>query len=98
MATFISLVNLTEQGAKDFKASPDRAEKFKAAAQKAGVTVKEIYWTMGRYDVVMTLEAADNKTAVGALVGLASLGNVKTQTMPAFNAAEMREIISKAAK
>jgi uncharacterized protein with GYD domain len=98
MATFITLINLTEQGARDLKASPDRAEKFKAAAQKAGVTVKEIYWTMGRYDVVITLEAADDKTAAAALVGLASLGNVKTQTMRAFSATEMKEIISKTAK
>lgn len=98
MATFVTLVNLTEQGGRDFKSSPDRAEKFKAAAQKAGVTVKELYWTMGRYDVVMILEAADDKTAAAVLVGLASLGNVKTQTMRAFSAAEMKEIISKTTK
>ncbi len=95
MATFISLVNLTEQGAKDFKASPERAGKFKAVAQKAGVTVKEIYWTMGRYDVVMILEASDDQTVVSVLAGLASLGNVKTQTMRGFNASEMKEILSK---
>jgi uncharacterized protein with GYD domain len=95
MATFITLINLTEQGARDLKASPDRAEKFKAAAQKAGVTVKELYWTMGRYDVVMILEAGDDQTVVSVLVGLASLGNVKTQTMRGFNASEMKEIISK---
>ena len=83
------------QGVRDFKASPDRAEKFKAAAQKAGVTVKELYWTMGICDVVMILEAADDKTAAAALVGLVSLGNVKTQTMRAFSPAEMREILSK---
>ena len=98
MATFITLVNLTEQGVKDFKATPERAEKFKAAAQKAGVTVKEVYWTMGRYDAVMILEAADDKTAAAVLVGLVSLGNVKTQTLRAFNAAEMKEIISRTAK
>lgn len=95
MATFISLLNLTEQGAKDFRQSPERASKFKAAAQKAGVTVKEIYWTMGRYDVVLILESPDDKTVVGVMLGLASLGNVKTQTMRGFIASEMKEIISK---
>ena len=95
MATFISLVNLTEQGAKSLKGTPDRGEKFKAVAQKAGVAVKEMYWTMGRYDVVMILEAPDDKTVVSVLAGLASLGNVKTQTMRGFNASEMKEIISK---
>jgi uncharacterized protein with GYD domain len=86
---------MTEQGVKEFKASPERAGKFKAAAQKAGVTVKEIYWTMGRYDVVMILEAPDDQTAVSVLLGLASLGNVKTQTMRGFNASEMKEIVSR---
>jgi uncharacterized protein with GYD domain len=95
MATFVTLVNLTEQGAKNFKATPDRGEKFKAIAQKAGVTVKEMYWTMGRYDVVMILEGPDDKTVAGVLAGLASLGNVKTQTMRGFSAAEMKEIFSK---
>jgi uncharacterized protein with GYD domain len=95
MATFISLVNLTEQGVKDFKASPDRAEKFKTMAQKSGVTVKNIYWTMGTYDVVIIMEAANDEAIVGVMLSLASLGNVRTQTMRAFNTAEMKNIVSK---
>jgi uncharacterized protein with GYD domain len=39
MATYVSLVNFTEQGVRDIKATAERAEKFKATAQKAGVTV-----------------------------------------------------------
>jgi uncharacterized protein with GYD domain len=97
MATFISLVNLTEQGVKGFKASPERVAKFKAEAKKAGVTVKEVYWTMGICDVVLILEAPDDETAAAALLGLVSLGNVKTQTMRGFNASEIKEIISKTA-
>jgi uncharacterized protein with GYD domain len=95
MATFISLVNLTEQGVKDFKASPDRAEKFKTMAQKSGVTVKDIYYTMGACDVVLVMEAANDEAIVGVMLSLASLGNVRTQTMRAFNTAEMKNIVSK---
>jgi uncharacterized protein with GYD domain len=95
MATFISLVNLTEKGTQDFKASPDRAAKFKTMAQKLGVTVSQVYWTMGIYDVVLILEAPDDQTAAASLMGLVSLGNVKTQTLRAFNATEMKEIISR---
>lgn len=98
MATYVSLVNFTEQGVRDIKATAERAEKFRAAAQKAGVTVKEVFWTMGAYDIVLILEAADDKTVAAVLVGLASLGNVKTQTMRAFNATEMKEITSKSGK
>jgi len=95
MATFISLVNFTEQGVRDFRVSPDRAVKFKAMAQKAGVTLKEVFWTVGAYDIVLILEAPDDKTVAAVLLGLASLGNVKTHTMRGFNASEMKEIVSK---
>lgn len=67
-------------------------------AQKAGVTLKEVYWTMGVYDVVLILEAPDDETVAAALLGLASLGNVRTQTLRGFNSSEMKEIISKMPK
>jgi uncharacterized protein with GYD domain len=98
MATFISLVNFTEQGVRDFQASPERAAKFKSMAKEAGVEMKEIYWTIGAYDAVLILEAPDDQTVAAALLGLASLGNVRTQTLRAFNASEMREIIAKVPK
>jgi len=96
MAAFISLVGFTEQGVRGFKDTAGRAAKFQSMAQKAGVTVKEIYWTMGAYDVVIIMEAPDEKTATAVMLGLASLGNVRTQTMRAFNSSEVEEIISKA--
>jgi uncharacterized protein with GYD domain len=96
MAAFISLVGFTQQGVRDFKATAGRAAKFKSMAQKAGVTVKEIYWTMGAYDVVIIMEAPDEKTATAVMLSLASLGNVRTQTLRAFNSSEVEEIISKA--
>lgn len=95
MATFISLVNFTQQGVRDFKDSPDRAGKFNSMAQKAGVTVKEVYWTMGAHDAVLILDAPDDEAATAAMLGLASLGNVRTQTLRGFSSSEMKEIISK---
>jgi len=95
MATFISLVNLTQQGIHDFKASPARAAKFKAMAQKVGVKLKDVYWTTGAYDVVLILEAPDDESVAAAMLGLGSLGNVRTQTFRGFSTSEMRAIISK---
>jgi uncharacterized protein with GYD domain len=98
MATFISLVNFTEQGVRDFQASPERAAKFKSMAEKVGVKLKEVYWTMGTHDAILILEAPDDQAVTAALLGLASLGNVRTQTLRAFNSSEIREIISKVPK
>ena len=95
MATFISLVNLTQQGIRDFKVSPDRAAQFESMAQKAGVTVKDIYWTIGSHDAVIIMEAPDDETAAAVMLSLGSFGNVRTQTLRAFTSSEMREVIAK---
>jgi uncharacterized protein with GYD domain len=95
MAKFITLVNFTQQGVRDFRDTPQRAEKFKSMAQKAGVTVKDIYWTMGAYDVVLVIEAADDETVTATMLSLASGGNVRTQTLRGFDSSEMKKIISK---
>ena len=95
MATFISLVNFTQQGIRDFKVSPDRAAQFKSIAEKAGVTVKEIYWTIGSHDAVIVMEAPDDESAAAVMLRLGSFGNVRTQTLRAFTSSEIKEIISK---
>jgi uncharacterized protein with GYD domain len=95
MATYIVLCHFTEQGIRSVKDSPKRAAAFKAAAKKAGVTVKAFYWTLGRYDMVSILEAANIEaiTAIGLSVG--KLGNVRTETLPAFDNAGMQAILKK---
>jgi uncharacterized protein with GYD domain len=45
---------------------------------------------------VTILEAADDESATAFNLAISSLGNVRTTTMRAFDAAEMREIIAKA--
>ena len=93
MATFISLMNFTSQGARDCQASPKRAEAFKKMAKAAGATVENIYWTLGAYDGVIVLDAPDDETATSVMLGLAAKGNVTTQTLRAFAASEMEKII-----
>jgi uncharacterized protein with GYD domain len=95
MPTYILLVNFTEQGVRKAEDSPKRAETFKQLAKKAGVNVKDVYWTLGRYDAVTIFEAPDIMTATAAALSLSKLGNVRTQTLPAFSAAEMKTIIGK---
>jgi uncharacterized protein with GYD domain len=92
MATFVSLVSLTDQGIRNVKESPSRFEAFKTMAEKSGVTVKSAYYTVGSYDMVIVTAA----TAV--LLKIASLGNVRTQTMRGFSVEEMKGIVGKLAQ
>lgn len=92
MATFISLVNFTEQGIKSIKDSPDRAAAFKSQAEKAGVNVKAMYYTVGRYDMVLVAEGTD-EACTAALLKIGSQGNVRSETLRGFSLEEMRKII-----
>lgn len=93
MAMFISLVNFTDQGIRNIKESPDRYEAFAAGAEKAGVTVKAVLYTVGQYDMVLIVEGSE-PAAIAALLKVGSLGNVRSQTLRGFSVDEMRKIIA----
>jgi uncharacterized protein with GYD domain len=95
MATYLTLLKFTERGAKDVKDTCKRAADFKANAKKLGVDIKEQYWCLGAYDGVLLFEAPDDDTATAAMLSLSTLGNVQTQTLRSFSAAEMGKIIGK---
>lgn len=93
MASYITLANFTDQGARAIKNSPERFEAFKATAEGAGVSVKSMHWTLGAYDMVLVIEG--NEEAVATLnMKLAALGNVHTQTLRGFTPTEMRKLVS----
>ena len=96
MPTYVSLINWTEKGVAEFKSTVDRAEAGQALAGTFGGSLKEIYWALGPYDVVAISEAPDDESATAFALTLAAQGNVRTTTMRAFDAGEMRAIIAKA--
>ena len=95
MSSYIGLIDLTDQGVRNFGQSPGREKDFEKAAQALGLTVKQAYWTLGSHDGVLIFEAADDETATAAMLSLASQGNVRTQTLRAFDAAEFAGIVAK---
>ena len=70
----------------------------KAAAKKAGIKVVNIFWMLGEFDGAILFEAKDETAATGLMLSLASLGNVHTKTLRAFDAAEFSEIVDKMPK
>ena len=96
MPSYIVLMNWTDQGVKSFKDSVDRADTAEVALSPAGIKFKDVYWTVGAYDIVATFEAPDDETLAAALLTLAAQGNLRTTTLRAFTADEMRGVIAKA--
>jgi uncharacterized protein with GYD domain len=93
MARYISLLKFTEKGAKAIKQSTQRAQAFDKAAGKAGVKIEAQYWTLGAYDGVLVLRADSDKKALRCLAELVAGGFVTTETMPAFDQKEFKQMV-----
>jgi uncharacterized protein with GYD domain len=94
MPTYIVLMNWTDQGAKTADQTVTRYDAAKDDLAQRGVTIKDIYWTMGPYDLVTIVEAADDETATKGLMRLTSQGNLRTCSMRAFSADEARGLVA----
>ncbi len=95
MATFVVLANFTEQGIRNVKETINRAEAFKDMAKKSGVTVKEMFWALGRHDIVVICQASDDETLTALMLSVASRGYVRSETLRAFSFDEMTKVLGK---
>jgi len=95
MATYIALSRFTDQGIRSVKDTAKRAAAVQQAATTMGVEMKQIYWTLGHYDLVIVVEAADEQAATAFMLSVASTGNVRMETMRAFDRDEIIAILGK---
>src|SRR5690349_14233641 len=93
MPRYISLLTFTEKGTQSIRQSTERAHKFAEVAKNAGVKIEAQYWTVGRFDGVLILNAARTEQALRCIAELAAAGNVKPQTLEAFNDTEFDAIV-----
>jgi len=92
MPTYIALLKWTQQGISKVGSSAKRLDAGRKAFKKAGIEMKDVYLTMGRYDLVCVIEAPDDETYAKAMLGLGSQGNVSTETLKAFSEDRYRKI------
>ena len=95
MPRYVGLINWTDQGIRNYRDTVRRVEDSRALAEQLGVRILDIYWTMGGYDLVAVTEAPDDEALAAFLLQLGSFGNVRTQTLKAFDADEMSRIIER---
>ena len=97
MATFVSLVNWTDQGIRNVKDTIQRYERSEALANKHGVSNEQIYWTVGPHDMVFITEAPDVESITAYLLEIGSAGNLRTTTLRGYNQEEMSQILERLA-
>lgn len=97
MPSYVMLAKFTDQGIRNIKDSPKRQEAFRNLCEKAGVKVKDVYRTMGRYDLAAVLEAPDDVVLSALMYSVGAMGNIRTETLRAFTRQETEEALAKMA-
>ena len=94
MATYIALMNYTDEGIRNVRESPSRLDTARKRLSDLGGELKTVYLTMGGYDLVAICEAPSSEVMTQFALATGSLGNVRTTTLTAFTEAEFRDIIT----
>jgi len=94
MATYIAVINFTDQGIRGIKESPNRLAAAAQLAESMGVKVKQAFWTFGQFDMVTIAEGPDEAIAAW-MYKVGSMGNIRSTTLRAFTAEEMQKIVAK---
>ncbi|MCJ7492048.1 MAG: GYD domain-containing protein [Dehalococcoidia bacterium] len=97
MPTYLVLWKWTDQGARNAGATIDRVQAFRTDVETHGGKLREFMWTLGRWDGFCVVEMSDDQAFTSAMLRLAGAGNVRTESLRAFNSEEMRQIIGKMA-
>lgn len=84
MPRYILLSKLTDEGWKTVKERPERIKEVNRELEAFGVKVLSQYATLGEYDFVNVVEAADNKTIAKVSIELGSRGTIQITTIPAI--------------
>ena len=95
MATYVCLIQFTDQGIRNIKDTVKRGDAAMAEAEKMGMKIVDEFWTIGAYDAVVVLEAPNDETMSAFILKIGSLGNVKSHTLRAFRRNEMEDILAK---
>jgi uncharacterized protein with GYD domain len=95
MSTYVILGQFTDQGIRTIKNSPQRAGQVAEMAKGFGCEMKEVYWTLGHFDIVAIIDAPDEQSLTAFGFALGSAGNVRTQTLRAFTKDEIGPILGK---
>jgi len=96
MPRYVVLYRFTDQGLKNIKGTVKRAREVRAENERRGFKVVGTYWTQGRYDLVAIMDAPSEEAMVGGLFNIAETGNVHSETLRAFDEAEMEAILKQA--
>ena len=93
MGNYILLLNWTDQGIRNVKESPKRADDFEKLVKSLGGEAS-YYYTMGKYDLVAVVKLPDDESMLKLGLELGRLGNIRTTTLKGWTKQEMARVVS----
>lgn len=93
MPTYVFLANLTDQGIREVEDTTRRAQTTDEVIERHSGTTRDILWTQGRFDVVMTADAPDDETASAISLEVGRQGFLRVETLRAYDATEVDGIL-----
>ncbi|MGH3099920.1 MAG: GYD domain-containing protein [Thermoleophilia bacterium] len=89
------LVDWTAEGVQAAEQTVDRLERGSEMAENFGCKVEHAWWTQGTHDMVSVIHAEDEQAMAAYTLAIVRLGNLRTKTLRAWRADEMREILAR---
>jgi uncharacterized protein with GYD domain len=95
MISFIIFGHFTQTGMAKVRNVTECILEMKVLLQGVGGKVNDVYYTLGTYDFVAFINAPDQNSMLKAMMDIAQLGTIRTETMVAVSADEVAELIKK---
>ena len=93
MASYVLLMNWTDQGIRSIKTWPERVAGAHKLVESLEGNLHSLYMTMGAHYAVAVVDSLDDEGRAKLALGIGQLGNVRTATMRAFPEAEAQQVI-----
>jgi uncharacterized protein with GYD domain len=93
MAAYITLLKFTQKGMESIRESPARLAAAARVFEEHGGALKNAWYTMGHYDVVVVTEFPSDEAATRAMLATVSKGNVQGETLRGFTAQEFQKLL-----
>ena len=93
MPLYIVLGKFTQKRVETIENLQDSIEESREVFEAFGVEIKDLFFTMGGYDVVGVGEAPDAEAMSKALLSWGKRGLLRTETLTAFTPEQMVQMI-----
>ncbi len=95
MPTYVLLGAWTEEGVRQLKQAPSRAEAFRKAVEAAGGKVLLDLHTLGTYDLVTVVDLPSDEALNVVALRSAQQGFVRTTTLKGWTLPEFGQLVQK---